>query len=252
MGARVILTVLIAASLAIAVSPTPIGAVATTLQESPTPSGTEPSGSPTPTASPTPSERSARAITLVASDTTITAGAAIKLAGEIASTDVECEGQQTVLIRRRTFGTVYFRVFSTVTTTRGGDFELAVRPTRTVEYKATLRRNDQCESATSDIASVFVRVRIVIRASANRVEQGTFVEIFGRVSPRHRRTRVALERRRGTRWVVLDRSRLERRSRYSFTLAVGWEGERTFRVRWPRQDQDHEPNASRPITIRSV
>ena len=252
MGARVILAVLIALSLTIVMSSAPIGAVGTTLQATPTPSGTEASGSPTPTTSPTPSERHARAITLVASDARVTAGAAVELAGEIASTAAECEGQQTVLIRRRAFGTVYFRVFSTVTTTRGGDFELTVRPTRTVEYKATLRRNDRCESATSDIASVFVRVRIAIRASANRVKQGTFVEIFGHVSPRHRRTKVALERRRGTRWVVIDRSPLGRRSRFSFTLAVGWEGERTFRVRWPRQDQDHEPNASRPITIRSV
>lgn len=133
-----------------------------------------------------------------------------------------------------------------------GDFETVVEARRTAEYKATIFRSEGCDPATSDNAIVFVRVRVSISASENPVSQGHFFSIDGKVSPRHGRTRVILERKVTGGWARVDRSRLDRTSRYSFGLVAGWAGERSFRVRWPSQDHDHEPNTSRVLTLRSV
>ena len=127
-----------------------------------------------------------------------------------------------------------------------------VEARRTAEFKATIFRSDGCDPATSDNVLVFVRVRISIAASENPVSQGTFFSLEGKVFPRHSRTDVILERKVTRGWRRVDKLRLDRTSRYSFGLVAGWAGERSFRVRWPSQDHDHEPNTSRVLTLRSV
>lgn len=168
------------------------------------------------------------------------------------STDPACEAQESVKIRRRFVGQDGFRLLRSVTTDGGGDFETHLTVQRSAEYRATVFRTDGCDRADSDNTTVFVRVVVTIHTSSNPIPQGTFFTISGRVKPPHRGTKVILERKRTRGWSMVSNDFLGGRSRYEFNLAAGWEGERTFRVRWPSQDHDHEPSTSRTLTLRSV
>ena len=145
-----------------------------------------------------------------------------------------------------------FTELVTIQTRADGDFEVETRRRRTSDFQARVRLSEDCDSASSDVVTVLVSVRVTIHSSDALVEQGTFFTISGAVRPRHRGTTVILQRKRVKGWVNLSRERLNRRSRYEFLLAAGWEGERTFRVKWKGQDLDHEGNVSRILTLRSV
>ncbi|HWC14985.1 MAG TPA: hypothetical protein VG929_10390 [Actinomycetota bacterium] len=99
---------------------------------------------------------------------------------------------------------------------------------------------------------MFVRVRVTANPSDNPVQQGGFFTISGSVRPGHRGTHVIVQRKKPRGWVKVDKVRLGKRSRYSIVLVVNWQGERTFRVKWPAQDHDHEPNKSRALTLRAA
>ena len=153
---------------------------------------------------------------------------------------------------RRRFVGGQFRLIRSLSTDAAGDFETVLEVRRSAEYKATVFRTEGCDTAASDHVPVFVRVRVTIAASSNPVSQGNFFTISGRVRPRHARTDVILERKVTRGWAKVDRIRLTRTSRYTFSLVAGWIGERSFRVRWPSQDHDHEPSTSRVLTLRST
>ena len=156
------------------------------------------------------------------------------------------------MIRRRFVGAPGFRVLVTTHTDAGGDFETRQEVRRSAEYKATLFRSDECGGAGSENVPVFVRVVVTASVSENPVQQGNFFTISGHVKPGHERTKVFLDRKVPAGWDRIDGVRLDRGSDYTFTLVAGWAGERTFRVRWPSQDHDHETNKSRVLTINSI
>lgn len=225
-------------------------------QETPSPS---PSGSTTPTstpsASPTPSPsptRAARDVALVSSRNKVRTGRSILLSGTVVSSDPDCEGQERVHLRKRRFGTPTYSEFVTVLTSSDGRFSTRVRMDKTTDFRATLPRNTECDSAGSDVVTVLVKVAVTIHSSDNPIAQGAFFTISGSVRPGHRGTNVTLHRRRLSGWVKVDHDRLDSDSRYQFLLAAGWEGERTFRVTWPAQDLDHEANRSNTVTLRTV
>lgn len=191
-------------------------------------------------------------MSLVASKRTVTWGNDVVLFGQIVSTDPECEAQEAVVIRRRVFGASGFRILVTAHTDSEGRFETRQEARRLADYKATLSRGEGCGGAASDLLSVFVRVIVTAAVSDNPVRQGNFFTISGHVKPVHGSTKVFLDRKIRTGWDRVDGVRLDRGSDYAFTLVAGWEGERTFRVRWPSQDHDHETNKSRVLTINSV
>ena len=176
----------------------------------------------------------------------------MRLFGQVLSTDEDCEAQESVKIRRRFLGQPSFKLLLSVSTDAAGDFETRLDVERTAEYRATLFRDSGCETAASENVTVLVRVKVTINTSSNPIPQGTFFTISGAVKPKHRGTKVILERKRTRGWSTVSNVVLGRRSRYEFTIPAGWEGERSFRVRWPTQDHDHEPNTSRTLTLRSV
>jgi hypothetical protein len=209
--------------------------------------------SPTPTPTPSPTSPPApREVALSASDRKVDAGADVRLFGEVVSTDPECERQESVKIRRRFVGQNGFKELRSVSTDSGGDFETRLPVDRSAEYWATLFGTSGCERTDSDNVAVFVRVVVTINTSSNPIDQGAFFTISGAVKPGHRGTKVILERKRTRGWSTVSNDFLGGRSRYEFNLSAGWEGERSFRVRWPSQDHDHEPNTSRILTLRSV
>jgi hypothetical protein len=170
----------------------------------------------------------------------------------VVSTDAECEAQEAVEIRRRFFGTTRFRTYLTIHTDSEGRFSTRLEPRRSAEYRATLSRHEECGRAASQNVTVPVRVVVTVSVSDNPVQQGNFFTISGKVKPRHVGSKVFLDRKGISGWDRINASTLGRRSNYAFTMVAGWEGERTFRVRWPSQDRDHESNKSRVLIIDSV
>lgn len=175
----------------------------------------------------------------------------MRLSGVLVSTSEACESNESVQIRRRFVGRE-FRLIRSVTSDSSGGFETTLEARRSAEYKATVFRTSDCDTAASDNVTVFVRVRITIAASENPVAQGNFFSLEGKIEPQHGRTEVVLERKVTKGWRRVDRVKMTRTSRYSFGLVAGWAGERSFRVRWPSQDHDHEPSTSRVVTVRSI
>ena len=85
----------------------------------------------------------------------------------------------------------------------------------------------------------------------NTPERGTNFRIHGRVRPSHDGTEIKLQRLKDGRWVSLFRQDLSDRSTFSFLPLATWEGDRRFRLRWPRADFDHIAGYSRVFVVRA-
>jgi len=70
-----------------------------------------------------------------------------------------CEARQTVRIQRRRPGSVTFKTFATRTTSAGGSFSVATRPTATTVYRARVAQTAACAGGVSDRERVSVRRR---------------------------------------------------------------------------------------------
>jgi hypothetical protein len=226
-------------------TPTPTATSAVTPSQTPTASPTNPT-----TASPTP-QRAPRAISLATSKRETVARSRVSFTGEIVSTEPSCEDDELVTLRRRPFGSRSFRIVRSTFTGATGEFEIRGQVNSTSDFLVVTSLKDTCDQATSDPDTVLVRVRLTASASDNPVEQGGFFSISGSVRPHHEGTRVTLKRKQGNRFHRIDLQRLRRQPTYRFFLVAGWEGTRTFRVKWAKQHRDHEANR-KTLHIRTI
>lgn len=242
-------------------SPTGMPAETTTCPEpaptaSPTATGS-PTGSPTATGSPTGSPSPAqtptqsRTITLTSSKGKVVAGRTVTLSGTIFSSDNSCTDNEFVRIRRRIHGTNTFQDFKTATTGSDGGYQASAKIRKSADYRALAPAHDQCQDATSDPTSVLAKVKVSISVSDTTPARGTTIAIRGGVSPKHRGTKVILQRRKGRRWVRVAADTLNGRSRYAFSVDATWRRARAFRVRWKSQDDDHRANKSKVVRVRT-
>jgi hypothetical protein len=214
-------------------------------------STTTPTGGATTGSASSPAQ-STRTISLFAQPDPVVYPGQVTLSGTISSADTSCEDNEFVRIQRRVLGTTTYENFETDNTDADGRFEVSFPSTQSAEYVATAPAHDQCADATSSPASSTVKVKITRRSSRRSLERGTSVRISGRVQPDHDGTSVVLQRKKGRRWVAVDRTDLDGRSRYRFVVDAGWRGRRTFRTLWKAQDDEHAANRSRGIVIRTT
>jgi len=219
-------------------SPSP-GASPTPCPTSPSPTATEPVG------------RTGRIVSLHPSRNQTLWGRSITLFGFVESSP-RCSERQVVELDRRFIGPGgRWRDLRTTATNGSGRFEERIRVYRNAEYRAVLRRTPLCGRGESTSRLVNVRVKVVASLTDATPERGTNFRIYGRVRPDHRSTEIKLQRLKGRRWVTLFRQELSDRSTFSFFPLAGWEGDRRFRVRWPRADFDHVAGSSRVLIVRS-
>ena len=202
-------------------------------------------GSPSPSRSPSGS----RTVTLITSQAQVTFGTPVTLSGQVFSSIDSCEDGEFIRIRRRVHGQTEFGDLTSTTTDASGAFSLEITPTANADYQAVATAHDNCQEASSSAVSVLVKVTITGRANDATPERGTRVVIKGKVSPNHSGTRVVLQRRKGGRWVKVDGEKLNSRSVYNFAFSAGWRRSRTFRVKWPSLDSDHEANQTSGIKV---
>ena len=201
--------------------------------------------------SPTPTQTAGanRSVTLTASRRSVAYGGAVSLRGRIQSDNTACEDNEVVEIRRRIHGTETFRDFRTTASDAGGDFSVRTKPAKSADYQAVLPPEGACDEAASSATTVMAKVRVTSASSSARASSGDDVTISGKVSPNHRGSKVVLQRKKGARWVKVARDGLNRRSRYSFSVEVDWDGKRRFRVRWASQDDDHAAGTSPKVVV---
>lgn len=206
-------------------------------------------GSPSPTGSPGPGNRS---MNLDVSRGVATAGARVTLSGVVQSQDTACEDGVPVEITRRIHGTNNFREFRTTATDEEGNYSVRARVKKSADYQASVAEAGNCDAASSEAEDVRVRVKVTRNASDDTPNGGSTVTISGKVSPNHRGDKAVLQRKKGKKWVKVDTDKLDQRSRYAFELEVTWDGERRFRVRWPKQAPSNLAGSSRPIALRAT
>lgn len=235
-------------------SPTgsPTGSPSPTSAPEPTTLGPDLATCPGPTASPTgPSAN--RTVSLSASKNKIKHRRRVRLSGMVEADNPSCEDNELIEIVQRIHGQNQFREFRTTATDGAGDFAVRFRPRRSADYRAVAPAADACDEASSSLATVRVRVKVTRGASRTRgVPRGARVKILGKVVPRHKGSRVVLQRKKGKKWTKVKATRVNRRGRYRFFVRANW-NRRVFRVKWPgRQHADHITGLSRKIRIRTA
>lgn len=240
-------------------APSPTGTAAEdTSCPKPTPGQTTtPTSSPTgtattsPTSSPTSTGPSTnRTVTMAVDRAKVPAGRTVTFSGQILSQDQSCVDNEFVEIRRRVHGTTTSAPFETTATNSEGRFELRTRVKKSATYVAVAPAHDNCRASSSGEVSVLVKVVIQIAASDQTPQRGDRFRLKSSVRPQHDGTTLILQRKKGRRWVTVDKDKLNSRSIASFTVVANFD-RRTFRTKWRSQDDEHETNTSPTVTIRS-
>ena len=173
------------------------------------------------------------------------------LAGQVFSSDDDCEDDEFVRITRRVHGQPNTVEVTTVRTDTEGRYSTQIKPRKSAEYQAVSPGHDNCGDALSSPANVQVKVRIGISANDSTVYRGDRVRLTVKLNPRHAGTFVVLQSKApGRSFRPVKRAKLNRRGRAVFVVEADWP-KRSFRARWKSQDDDHEGNTSRAITVRS-
>jgi hypothetical protein len=174
------------------------------------------------------------------------------LSGRVRANEPSCSADTHVRIRQLIFGTSRYLTVAKLRTNLEGRFNVRERVRWSSLYSAVARREGGCRKEISDPVDVYARVSFSIKVSDDTPERFTNVRIKGRVRPSHPHTKALLQRKRGDRWVTIQRQEINDQSRFSFLPFADWEGERVFRVKWPKRDRDHETGVSRKIIIRTT
>ena len=217
------------------------------------PSGPQPETNTCPKPSPTGSQTAGgpdREVTLSTSKRKISAGTVVTFSGRIDSSSQSCTDNELIELRRRVHGTSAFKEFKTTATESDGTYQVVTKVTASADYQATAPGHDECDDATSSALSVLARVKVSARVNDPTPEPGSRVVFRGKVSPAHRGTDVILQRRKGTKWVLVVTDELDRRSRYEIRIEADWGSrDRVFRVKWKKQDPNHEAATSKRIRL---
>lgn len=192
-----------------------------------------------------------RSVNLVASRNTITFDATFRLGGSVTpgAADVPqgCIGDVTVTLFRMVLGESDSEMVATTTTTASGAFKFEGLPAdRGANYVAILDQTDGCSEAASQPEPVNVRKKVTL--SGPPIAGGR-VRLKADVEPckGHRGDKVLLQKRKGGRWVTVDRDRSDDRCRAVFVQEVGRRS--VFRAKAPKTDPDHLAGKSPTLVI---
>lgn len=222
------------------VTATPTATATPTSTSTATPTNTATSSGPT----------TNRTVTMSVDKSSVVAGRKVTFSGQILSGDQSCTDNEFVQIRRRVFGTTTYEDILTTASDAQGRFTFTRRVVKSADYTATATAHDQCRDATSGEVTVEVKVRMQIVVSDKTPDRGDRIKIKSSVRPQHDRTTLLLQRKKGRRWVTVDRDKINRRSVGSFVVRANFR-QRTFRTKWKSQDAEHATNTSTKRTIRT-
>lgn len=131
---------------------------------------------------------------------------------------------QTVGLWQRLPGQTAFSSVAQTQTTSSGTFQF----TRAARTNATWYA--KMGSATSAMVNELVRAKIALRGSAARHASGATLKLSGSVAPSHAGERVALQQRRGRRWLTVARLKLGIHSSFAVARKLSGHSVGRFRI----------------------
>ena len=225
--------------------------------------GATPSGSSTPTptpsgsVSPSPSPSSSdfdpdyRRVRLQPSHRNVRVGRRVEFSGVVGANRIECYAGVKVQLERVISGTQRRLTIDSEETDARGRFRMTDDVRWTSVYYAVATRDNDCTRRESTPEGVRAHVRFNVKVSDRSPQRGANFRIHGRVRPSHPHSTVELQQRRRSRWKTIQRTAISDQSRFSFFPFASWQGKRDFRIKWPKNDRDHETGLSSVVTIRS-
>ena len=196
-------------------------------EETPSPSPSGSTGSPSPTATETPRDPVVTT-TISVDEDKVDYRTRFTISGRV--DDDGCSGTPRIAVEKRVHGRGRSRRVGTPSVGNDGRWSLGLVSSRNAGYSAHVEA-DGCLGSSSD--EVDVLVRVAIRIAEIDCPSGV---ITGRVQPRHRGTKVVLERRARGRWRKVGSDRVNARSRFELS---GGRCRSLYRIVWPEQSRDN-------------
>jgi hypothetical protein len=174
-------------------------------------------------------------LTLSATPKTVVFGRTATLSGKLTRSGAPLAAQ-AVTLAAQPVGAAAFTTLPAVTTDAAGSFRLVVKPAKRTTYRATV-----VGAANQPTAAVAVKHLITLKA----LRRSGKLYLRGTVGPRHARRVIVIQKRRGTRWVVIARVRTTRRSTFQLVRTAS-STRSPYRARIAA-DREHLANFSRVV-----
>ncbi len=175
----------------------------------------------------------------------------VTFSGRLFASNPTCDDQgESVRIRRRIHGSNQFTDITTQQTDSDGNFQFTTKLERSADYVAVAPSHDGCAEAASASVTVLVKVKISGKAVDPTVRRGAKLVLTGKVTPKHSGA-VLIQYRKGKKWVRVGLAQLNKKGGYRASIPVDWRGARSFRAKFQKQDQDHQPNRTKPIPVKA-
>ena len=192
-----------------------------------------------------------RSVTLVASRDRVTYDGTFRLGGSLERTSAEipteCIAGVDVILERMVLGSADVQTVGTTITEESGSFRFTdLEADKSANYVARVEQVAGCSESFSNPEPVKVRKKVTL--SGPPIAGGR-VRLKADVEPckGHRGDRVLLQKRKGGRWVTVDRDRSDDRCRAVFVQAIG--SRSVFRAKAPKTDEDHLAGTSATLVI---
>ncbi|MDQ3953341.1 MAG: hypothetical protein M3279_10340 [Actinomycetota bacterium] len=195
-----------------------------------------------------------RTISLETQRNRLVFGRNVTLGGTVESEEsapASCSQFVTVNISRDVVGGAdEFEPFATEQSDANGAFSHSFRADVSANYIAEVEELAQCESATSDVEPVLVKVKVALRISDSNVPRGKRVRFTIRTAPcpETARDKVLLFRAIEGEFGKVGKKRSNDRCAKSFKRRV--RDDSVFQGRWPKQAEEFLAGKSRPKVVR--
>jgi hypothetical protein len=186
-----------------------------------------------------------------ATRTKITAGASAAVTGILLRpAGAGAPGQVVTLTQRQAGARAAFPV-SNATTSARGTVSFAVTPRLNTTYRLVFAGSATLGAASGAPVQIDVAPRITAALAQRTVPRGRSARVSGQVTPAPGGRRVALQLKRGARWVTIASARADRAGRYRLLIRARRAGRATYRV-WLAATDTHASGTSPTLRLRTA
>jgi hypothetical protein len=179
--------------------------------------------------------------------TTITAGTALTLRGQLLSSAHGTLASQPVRLMARSPGAPAPRLAASVTTSTVGAVSVRVSPSFDTTYTLAFDGTATLGASRAEPIEVLVSPRITAAFGSHAVRAGHTATLTGRVTPGRPARHVALQLQRHQAWVTVATTSIARSGRFTLTVRPSSRGHNRYRVRVSADRQSAQATSSELI-----
>ena len=185
-----------------------------------------------------------------ATRTKITAGASAAVTGTLLRPAGAGAPGQVVTLTQRPAGARAASPVAKATTSARGSVSFRVTPRVNTTYGLVFGGNATLSAASGPPVHIDVAPRITAALAQRTLPRGRAARVSGQVTPAPGGRRVALQLKRGRRWVTIASARADRAGRYRFLIRSHRAGRATYRV-WLPATATHASGTSPTLRLRT-